>query len=200
MERPLHSLADLELREFEAALTPMDVRGLQILHFAFAMGPVLFLGVVAGLHFSGSLGANAAGGGADILPILALALAAVCLGCYAVAAIATAASFSDQRLAVEPREGEDIQARAAGECVSRIRGALLLRAALVEGPALFGIVIILLASIFGELERQPLYWLAALPAAILLLYIAANFPTADRLKRFFVRRIKKEFPDTYRGD
>jgi hypothetical protein len=60
--------------------------------------------------------------------------------------------------------------------------AALVRLALLEGAALFGLVVCFLVAGSGQLRTDPLLALNALSALYLLLVAGASFPTEDRLR------------------
>ena len=66
--------------------------------------------------------------------------------------------------------------------------ASIIRLAMMEAPALFGIVICLLA-VFGEgLDDQPVYWLNLASVVLFLFYLAASFPTRERVLELLRRK------------
>ena len=82
----------------------------------------------------------------------------------------------------------------AKRAVVTLRMALVLRLALLEAVALFGIVVCYLAVLTGTLHESPLYWLNGLPAVLLALHTLLSFPTRDRMEsalqeRFSVPRL-----------
>lgn len=50
-----------------------------------------------------------------------------------------------------------------------------------EGPAMLGMVTLLLASINGVLWEYPIFWLNCISSALFLLYIAISIPTAEKI-------------------
>ena len=76
-------------------------------------------------------------------------------------------------------------AEGAMQWLSLVRKATILRLALIESPAIFGLTIYLIAAINGVLHDHPGYWGNRLSALILLLFIIATFPNSNRLTAVF---------------
>ncbi len=201
----MSSFADISESEFHAAIeSDGTLRALQILQTAFTMGFLLFAVVVVGLHASGSLKQGDMAPVApddpdrlDILPILTLVHAAVAISCWTLAFASFGAMIGPARLARAiaepmilpgPSGARTIVEGPAHKCIALLRGAILVRLALIEGPALFGAVICLLGAIDGSIDEQPLYWLNLLSGAVLVLFAIATFPTRDRLWDLVRRR------------
>ena len=65
--------------------------------------------------------------------------------------------------------------------LQRIRTAEIARLALLEAPAMFGLVVILICVTSGVIFYEPVYWLNFLSGAVLWGMIYINFPTKDKL-------------------
>jgi len=65
--------------------------------------------------------------------------------------------------------------------LSAYRSITIIRLALLEGVALFGIVILLLAVTQFTIYSQSAYWLCLTPSVILFAYLYLFFPTRDRV-------------------
>ena len=63
----------------------------------------------------------------------------------------------------------------------RLLPAFVVRAALREAPALAGAVAALMAAEDGVLRAYPAYWVDLVPAGLFLAFLAAHWPTAERL-------------------
>ena len=62
-----------------------------------------------------------------------------------------------------------------------LRGAAILRLAMLEGCALFGVVICLLGVVLEAATQHPWIWANAASAALFLIFAVLTFPTAERL-------------------
>ncbi len=178
--------------EFRAALTPTTLRAMQMVQAALMMGVPSFLLVV--LFFSSQHRSPAPGesGDAGLLRMLSFAHLAVAGGCWAVAPLLYGAQFGARALGRSTAE-EDGPAgnNAAGVALFAIRRALILRLALLDGAALFGLVVCFLGAINGVLREQPVYWLNALSALIFLGFGVLSFPTRDRVEAIFETRFSR---------
>jgi hypothetical protein len=76
-------------------------------------------------------------------------------------------------------------------CIALIRAAMIIRLAMYEGIALFGLVICLLAVVEGVMQAYPLYWLNVLSSLLVVGYIVLTFPNAQRIKMVFMEKIKR---------
>lgn len=170
---------------WEAHLTRERLLPLQVVQGALTMGVVSFA-LVLGMLRAGGFGSSAepTEGGLSTVRmlggvVLLLSVSAVVASLFAFAAILRA-----ERVAAIVR-GED-----AGEGAARlldlVRTAYILRLAILEAPAMLGLVVCLLATMNGALASRPALWLNALPAALLVAFSLATFPTRDRLL-FLVR-------------
>jgi len=70
----------------------------------------------------------------------------------------------------------------AERAVAALRGAVILRLALLEAPALLGLIICLLAVATGQMREQGLYWLNAVSAVLFIAFAALSFPTRERVE------------------
>jgi hypothetical protein len=94
------------------------------------------------------------------------------------AAALFAAAFMLYVRRVAPRPGTSPTVE---ECLRTLRSASILRLSLLEMPALFGVLICIVASQRGVLDLEPLYWLNLASAAAFLVITALTFPTRDRV-------------------
>lgn len=189
---------DLTESDLEAFLEgSADLRGLQILHVAFALGIFLFAVLILALFSSGVLeGPRGPGGGKDasFLSILSLVHALLACASWALAFPLFRAGLARGGFRAPARDpaGDSVSPGAAGTpgetvavFVQRLRGASLLRLAILEGPALFGLVICLVAASEGVLGDAPVYWLNSLSALLFLLFAGIAFPSRSRILALF---------------
>jgi hypothetical protein len=81
--------------------------------------------------------------------------------------------------------GAPVEDSPAGRCFVLIQQATMLRLALLEGAALFGLVVCVIGVLGGVLHRYPLYWVNSVSALIMLGTVVATFPTRERLEQVF---------------
>lgn len=68
-----------------------------------------------------------------------------------------------------------------GALSGAVQTAFIVRLALREGPGLLGLTAAYLAAANGTLKAYPAYWVNAVPYALFLTFLAAHWPTAERL-------------------
>jgi len=177
-----HSILTTE--EFRTVLTPQTVRQIQILQLALTAAPVVFFGGAIALSLMQVSGKPV---GTDTVPVLSALNGFLALLSYAGAYLLPAAHFSPKRVRafVFAAEGPS----QADRSLILIRNAAIIRLAILEGSALFGVAVCLVAVTSGALESSPEYWLNALPVLVLLIASQLTFPTEERLARMFEQRI-----------
>ncbi len=103
--------------------------------------------------------------------------------------------FSDGNLAravtKEFREGNSTDLTEAQKCVMLIRAAFLIRIASLEMPAFIGLAFTMAVIAGGAGSVGPAYLLNAVTALPVLIYVAVNFPTAEKLEEIFKTKIQK---------
>lgn len=162
--------------EVRDAIDAREVQALRLLQVALTAGPILFTGVVLALPMP------AAPGAAPPPVALSIAHAVVTLGCWAAApAIGpTRLRILGQAIHADPpASAADAAARWSGA----YRAARILTLALLEGPALFGAVLLFLARSTGALEARPELVAHLIPVGVLLLYALATFPSPAHIAR-----------------
>lgn len=168
----------------ELVVDDADVRRLAILQAALGAGPLFVWLVVVGLsqlpppNESAATGAAAGPDQARLIMLLSAVHVMVALSSYAAGALL----FS-----------RVLHQRAPQDPLGRLRAATVLRLALLEGPALFGAVICLLAVQPGVAEQVPLVWLNATSTFVLLFVVVVTFPTRERVERL-LREARRPAP------
>lgn len=76
------------------------------------------------------------------------------------------------------------------------RISLIVRLAILEGGALFGLIVCFLSNESGLLKQMPTLWLNAIPAGIFFLLILTFLPTENRLRNWFEDEIQPIFKAT----
>ena len=163
------------------------VRGLQIISAAFAFGVVSFAGIVGLLSVITEQDPAEDAGIIGLLSLvhLAMALSLWPLAFFLHARMLSAGASSATPNGPGPDDAPTRHARsgnARGARLGAIRGATLIRLAMLEGAALFGLVICLLGTLEGVLRTEPKYWLNALSAVLFLAFVVATFPTRERVE------------------
>jgi hypothetical protein len=62
-----------------------------------------------------------------------------------------------------------------------VRRVTIIRLALLEGAAFFGLAVVLIAKMTGVVAAAPVYWLNALSAVIFIGFVMFTLPTRDTI-------------------
>ena len=159
------------------------MRTSQIIHIALAIGVTLFFGVVVFLYYNGTSDAEAE---EDVIQVLCLVLIVLGMTAYGAAMFVYKKMFAAKSLE-EPLTTPDGKSigNAADIFVARLRSAQIVRLALFQGVAFFGLVICQLSVLNGLMHASPVYWAAALPTLFVILLVALTFPTKEKLAADF---------------
>lgn len=155
--------------EIEKAVDNDAVKGMQLIFGAFTAGMVIFLLTTLLLYFTGA--------GPDpekaALESVAYTLTLVVLF-FTVSTIPLSGILFSKILKLNnPTNARSI--------VDNIRSAMLVRIALFEGAALFGITTLFIGITDGYIQNSAALWLNLVPVAYFLLHVVTNFPTKDRV-------------------
>jgi F0F1-type ATP synthase membrane subunit c/vacuolar-type H+-ATPase subunit K len=162
--------ASISRHEFERSLTSEKLRPLQIVYAAMASGIAMFAAVI-GLLMNGTPAQFS--GDAGVLTIMSGSHAVMAAALYAVAPII----FRRLLANIDVGTGSD----PATLLIGRITTAHIVRLAVFEGVAMYGLVICLLTVMWGAQPHHPELLLNGISAAIFLVFAAATFPTVDRI-------------------
>jgi hypothetical protein len=194
---PMRPFVNVSVHEFEAALTPAELRIFQIIQGALGAGIAVFLGVTIILYVLGSDAlAGEATQGIQLVRMLSLVHLAMAVVLFVAAKVVYDLLFRSERLAAasspELRNAHgEVTHDPAQHCVALLRTSTIIRLALYEAIALFGLIVCLLAVVDGVVQAYPVYWLNALSSVAFSGYVVLTFPTAERLKALFLSRIKQ---------
>ena len=64
---------------------------------------------------------------------------------------------------------------------ARVHTAFIVRLALREGAGLLGMTVAYVAALNGVLKAYPAYWVNLVPCGLFLAFLAAHWPTAEKL-------------------
>lgn len=166
-------------------LSQAELRGLQILTFAFMGGIAFFLGTVVLLYFTstGPKGAHGEEAGVLYLQVLSIANAATFISCFAAGSFLFKLKLARIKKAIsEESQATPMQQPGLSQ---KFREAFILRLALLEGPGLFGGVICLTGIGVGEIHHHPIYWLNLLAPVVAMAWMGVVLPTKEKLPRLF---------------
>ena len=191
----MQSLAEVQLHNFQQALTPARLREMRTVYIALGAG-VLVFGFVIWNISTVATGRAPAEDTLRMMMILSIVHAVFALSVYAVSNFIYNLQFRPSRLERSAQEGVyDPRSRRVLEdpavnSLMIIRVAAIIRLALLEGVAFFGLAICMMGVKNGVMEIQPAYWLNALSAVVMLAFVAATFPTRERVEEIFRRKIQ----------
>lgn len=160
--------------ELTNSITPEYVRTMGVLRIALLGGVTMFYVVIAVISSQGAL---KSGDAADVAQINLLSMIH---GAIALVAVGLGLVISKSMLRKE-RITETEPSAVIGQALALYRTSTILLIAPIEGAALFGAVVVLLAGQGGLLDTDPGYWLNAGSAVLLLLIGLATFPTRERI-------------------
>ena len=194
----MQTLAEVSSTDFEAALTPAELRISQIIQVAQGVCVVLLFSVVVMLYMLAELPEPTTVEDVNLINLMSMLHAIVAVAMFGVSTLVDRAQFEaarlTNRLKAEFRntKGERVDDPAM-KCLYIIRSATIIRLAFYDGVALFGLVVCLLAAGNGVLQTYPIYWLNVLSSVLIVAYVIKTFPTTDRLKAAFQDKMKRAF-------
>jgi hypothetical protein len=173
--------------EFRQQLTPEKIRPIQIIQLGMGLGIVVFGALVLLLYYSiPAPRANDITDSLFLLQILTYTHILFAIVSYAVTQVVFKKMLSRNRLSKLSYEtrNKTIQAGITplDKCFFKIQGAIIVRLAMFEGVAFFGLVICLLGAIQGVLQLHTGYWVNAFSTVVALGLILKTYPTRERIE------------------
>lgn len=169
--------------EFRHQVRDDNIRISQIIHLAMALGVLFFL-VVTVVVANSAIPMEEPDD--SLIELMCIVLALFAIGAYTAGIFLYNRGFAKldlEKSAIAPN-GEVFES-VPDIFVERLRTIQIIRLATFEGVAFFGIVVCLLAALSGVIHTQPIYWLAALPALVVVVLVIATFPTKEKLVTLF---------------
>lgn len=168
------------ISEIHQAISPAFLKSLQVFHFAFALGVLIFFFVV--LFFFIESTAVMVADNEQVIELLTFAHAVYAVGAYAAAIFA-------HRTIITRGLHEAMHLRHAARVLAAIRMASIVRLVILEGVAFFGLVILFLGTQTGVLQMVPLYWINLFSTVLLLSFVGLNFPSRERIETLLSVRL-----------
>ena len=158
-----------------------DIRGMQILNAAFIAGLLMFVGVTIFLYFTAAEPKVPQGKMKQAIEHLSIANAVVFI-------LSSAAGFFIFRARLTPiaKACSDSPHASPIDFLGELRGAFILRLAMLEGPGLLGTVVCFLGVTGSEIHDHPIYWLNLLSPIAAITFMGVTFPTQEKLSRLFL--------------
>jgi len=188
------SLANISSAEFTNALTPERLRTGMLIQAVLGLGPLSFLAAVMLVAFTHPLN-EAETESLSFLTTLTIANFVMLIALAGAGQVIFRTRFTPARLEsafiddLRDQQGHPIAATAVEKAIAFIRTAMLIRTALFEASAFFGLTVLIIAATNGVLLTVPWLWVNGIPLAILLVMIAFTFPTNDRMQSIFETNI-----------
>ncbi len=173
-------MSPFNLNEFQKALTDQYVKGLQGIQTTMGIGVIMFAFIVYVLQLQQPSDNSTTMEAVETVQLLTLVHLFFAISCYVAAVILY------NRFLAPPasEEGRSVQ-----QSLAALRTATIVRLALCEAPAFFGLVICMVAAPRGVLSSFPEYWANTISTAIVLCVIIVTFPTKAKLEYTFSRKI-----------
>lgn len=166
----------------ENAVRPNDLRITSIIQLALVASPLFFLLVIF-LLITRSDGVEGAGGENTFLWLLTIVHLAMTVAAFLMGHFLAAFRAAQLRTGFDA-SGFDAEALAQA-CVAQHRFMTILRLALMEGAAYFGLVVCLLAVNAGALPADGKYWINLVSTLLLVGYGLFTLPTKERIGDWF---------------
>ena len=164
---------------FESVLTPEYLQVTRILHSALVGGPTLFAAGLLVFFFSASRPPAPALQAVQTMDRLSVAHVGFTIVAYLVAPLLFRRVMSGTRL--DPGGDSTTPDELAAQALLLLRSAFIVRLAVLEGAALFGIAVCVLGVTGGVLYADSLHWLNLGSTLLLILFGILTFPTRDGL-------------------
>jgi hypothetical protein len=163
--------------DLEQALPEPSLRSMQMIHIAVSLGPVLFAIAVNVVNFT-MAGVQPTGADVEMMTMMSVVHAVFALS----ALMGSEAAFrwlTDTRRSTGSAPGTP--RLLAAQYVNKFRSASIVRLAMLEGAAFFGLVVCVIGLTRGVLEAEPLYWLNMGSTLVLIVVAFWKFPTREQV-------------------
>lgn len=182
----MNTRLEVSVDAFRAALKPEAIRGLQIFYTAIASGLFIFVMIIFFTYNTNSATSSEVDPSAvELVQILSISHVLLALVMYVVAPLREKAVL--KKMLSTPAQTSS----PAQHCFNSIRNALIIRLAMYEGVALFGLVVCFLAVNNYVIFAEPVYWFNAASSLVVIAYIALTFPSQERLMSIFEEKVRK---------
>jgi len=194
----MDDLRNVTFDEFSKALTPQWLRNLRIIQSGLGSGVFVFCSVVF-LLSSAPQSSQQPKNSVLLLSVLSFVHMMMAMGVYAASAVVYNMLFSDANLTRLSQKkacpGKETVFSPAVQCLSLIFTASIVRLAMMEGAAFFGLVVCLLGVQWGVIETRGIYWGNLFSTVIFLAYVIYTFPTRERIEDIFKAKISSMYKD-----
>ncbi len=193
---------NLNRSELESILPIQEVRISQIINMAMMVGVIIFSLIIFYMHSLTSSDEFYYDSETNISPLLSKIFIFIALINYSLLYIIPKFVFSPQVIknklsaSVISNQGETLT-----DSISKLiylnRTYMLIQIAILEGVALFGLVILFISIQEGLIYTNSYYWLLFTPTIIMIIYIIKNFPTKQKIAQQIEENILKPLRSIY---
>ena len=172
----------LTVADIHQSLSGAYIKSLQVFHFAFAMGVLVFFFVVLFAYLQTA--APSTTGDESLIQLLTFAHLVYALAAYG-------SSVLVHRTIVSRALADGVRMYSAERALSGLRTASVVRLAIMEAVAFFGLVALFLSIQTGTLQANPVYWVNLFSTVVLLTFVGWSFPSRERLELLVSRRLQQ---------
>jgi len=178
---------EVTLEDFQKVLTPQSIRVLQVIYIALGAAVFIYTVIAVASYFIFQENDQAADPSVVrtltfihflLLPIIFY------LAKYLYDRLFPSHRFS-QLPVMNSTDRRDFPVPAAEYLLAVIRTSSIVRLALLEGLAIFGITICFLGAMQGVLQQYPIYWLNMISVVIFEMVICIEFPFHQKWETLF---------------
>ncbi len=175
------------IEDIQKTITPQNLMPLKIIYLALFLGQIIFAVIIFIIHLSYTEYPQLSQAGAiNLMNILTIAVGFVALLCYFLFFLThrflkILINLSNRQNFSASDRITSINSTSASVLLMKLKVILIVRLALLEMPAFFGLVVILVGILNGAIYQQMDFLINALPLAIFILYVLNNFPTQERV-------------------
>jgi len=163
------------------SISPAQTRPLQLIYVATAFAVIVFFALLLVLASSGAGDADPSGQQSMWAAVLSIVHFMFAMGVYGFVPMLFRRMSTARSSQGEAHENPPLPGESSNAALPRLHKALIVRLAMMESVALFGLTVCLIAITTGMLKSEPLYWLNLTTGAVLVGFLAATFPTTERL-------------------
>lgn len=181
------SIPEITLEDFQRVLTPQNIKVLQIIFLALGLGVLIFAIIAFAFYFI--LPQNEEPADVSVIRVLTIIHLLLFPVVFYISKQLYDQLFQGHRFSQLPNDPAQLQQMSrltlAENLLAIIRTTSIVRLAVWEALALFGLTICFLGSLQGVLPHYPLYWMNLISAIIFEMIIFNEFPSRPKLELLF---------------
>ena len=178
---------DVTLEDFQKVLTPQSIRVLQVIFAALATGVFIFALIAISGFFIFQKDYQTPD--PSVIRILTIVHFIIFLVIFYISKYLYDHLFQSNRFSQLPEvtsvNYQNLPMSLAENLLAMIRSSSIVRMALLEVPAMFGLTICFMGSLQGVLQQYPVYWINMISAVVFEMIIYIEFPTRQKLEALF---------------